>query len=84
VNHRFGERGSLLPGDCIEGLLIGAGESRVREQHANQQGIWMRLSVFDGQGHPSTRDVILTVQLFGTAPASRINGKPPVHMRSPK
>jgi hypothetical protein len=62
LNHRFGGRYTLLPGDSIEGILLGAGESRVPDQYANRQGIWMRLSIFDGRGNRSDLNVILAVQ----------------------
>jgi hypothetical protein len=50
LNHRIGPQGLLLPGDCLEGLLLGVGESSIPENYRNRQSLDLQLRVIDSLG----------------------------------
>jgi hypothetical protein len=51
LNHRLGDQGRIMPGDWLEGLLLGVGDEPIPEEHCDRQRIEMPLSIFDGQGN---------------------------------
>src|SRR5713101_2148143 len=52
LNHRLGSKGKLLPGDVLDGLLLGVGQAPIPEQYKDRQAVWMLLSVIDQRGNP--------------------------------
>jgi hypothetical protein len=59
LNHRIGPQGLLLPGDCLEGLLLGVGESPLPESYRDREALDLRLRVFDSRG----REYKLTLKM---------------------
>lgn len=41
LNHRLGNKGKLLPGDDLDGLLLGVGQTPIPEQYKDRQATWM-------------------------------------------
>ena len=63
LNHRL-RRGCRIypdPDDCLEGLLLGVGQSPIPEQYVDRQGLKMRLSIYDERGIRYATHVILRV-----------------------
>ncbi len=61
LNHRVGRRGKLLPGDCIEGLLLGVGQEPMPSHYRDRQTLVMRLWVIDSRGNRFPADIKLLV-----------------------
>jgi hypothetical protein len=50
LNHRVGRAGRLNPGGCLEGLLLGIGQTRMPDEWRDRQMLVTRLLVYDGRG----------------------------------
>jgi hypothetical protein len=63
LNHRLHHGCKLYPepNDCLEGLLLGVGESPIPDHYVDRQGLKMRLSIYDEKGNRYASDVILRV-----------------------
>ena len=61
LNHRVGRRGKLLPGDCMEGLLLGVGEEPIPSHYRDRQTLVMRVWVIDSRGNRFPADIKLLV-----------------------
>jgi hypothetical protein len=51
LNHHFGGKGRLCPGDCIEGFLLAVGQEPIPVGYRNRQKLQAHLSIFDGPGN---------------------------------
>ena len=51
LNHRIGRHGALFPGDHMEGVLCGTGQSCLPDIYRHRQHLPLQLSVFDGRGN---------------------------------
>ena len=61
LNHRLRHGCKLYPDDCLEGLLLGVGQSPIPDHYVDRQGLKMRLSIYDEKGNRYASDVILRV-----------------------
>jgi hypothetical protein len=61
LNHRCGRQGRILPGGCLEGLLLGVGQSPVPNHYENRQRIELPFAVLDQRGGRSELVVELCV-----------------------
>jgi hypothetical protein len=66
LNHRLGSKGKLFPGDCLEGFLLGVGDSTIPENYRNGQRISRKWTVFDGRGIRYHKIIKLTINQDAT------------------
>ena len=64
LNHRLRDGCRLYPDpkDCLEGLLLGVGQSPIPDHYVERQGLKMRLSIYDERGIRYATHVILRVR----------------------
>jgi hypothetical protein len=73
LNHRFGPRYRLYPGDSLEGLLLGFGEKSISTEYRDQQLACTSLTIFDQRGIRCETKVNLLVNR--RAPARKRSSK---------
>jgi hypothetical protein len=61
LNHRIGARGRIMPGDWVEGLLLGIGDEPMPGKYCDRQRVKMPFSVFDGKGKKYQLDAMFHV-----------------------
>jgi hypothetical protein len=61
LNHRFARGFKVFPGETVEGLLIGAGDSELHH-YPNEKEIEADLVLFDGRGHDYHLPAVLAVR----------------------
>ena len=51
LNDRFGRKGTLCPGDYLDGFLLGWGETSIPWEYDHRQPVPVRLAVYDSRGN---------------------------------